>query len=143
MTYVYWLFWKYTWSIRRPLRWVGSLTIIPKLSREYFACALVSSKASTLKCVFYHITYLLRVKLKKELVAQNRRDIWNLSDCDLTITQIVNERVFVYETSVCGFESHCSHLYKRFHESYLYDACSLSFQVYITNPILENPLFFV
>ena len=55
----------------------------------------------------------------KELLAQNRRKIWSLSDCNWirTNSHLVRKRtlnyltkLFFYELSSCGFESSCSHL---------------------------------
>ena len=47
---------------------------------------------------------------KLTLLAQNRRDIWGLSDCNGTR----NGWVFVYELNGCGFESRCNHLNLRY-----------------------------
>ena len=53
----------------------------------------------------------------KELFAQNRRDIWILSDCNEIRThnnfvrkQTLKHSVFIYEISGCGLESRCCRL---------------------------------
>ena len=64
----------------------------------------------------------------KELLAQNRRDIWNLNDWNETqnhnhffckrslkplnklLLDLADCKVFVYELNDCGFKSCCSHL---------------------------------
>ena len=69
----------------------------------------------------YHVTYafhdsestLYSCLNVKELLARNRRDIWNLSDCKGTRTHnhIVRKRTLNHlaELSGCGFGSFCSH----------------------------------
>ena len=93
-----------------------------------------------------HVTYAFQSESTlyicldvKELLARSRREIWSLSDCNLTRTHnhlvhkwtlnhlaklakwlscvvntYLNGWVFVYELSGCGFESSCSHLNFRF-----------------------------
>ena len=90
----------------------------------------------------YHVKYTFQSESTlhsclnvKELLAQNRRKIWSLSDCNgiRTHNHLVHKRtlnhlvklptgwVFVYELSGCGFDSRCRHSfillitrYKRF-----------------------------
>ena len=57
----------------------------------------------------YHATYAFQSEstlysclIVKERLAQNRRDIWSLSDC--------KDWVFVYELTGFGFESRSIHL---------------------------------
>ena len=79
-----------------------------------------------IKCS-YHVTHAFQSESTlcsclnvKELLAQNRRQIWSLSDCSWTRTHnhLVHKRtlnhwlngwVLVYELSGCEFESVCSH----------------------------------
>ena len=80
----------------------------------------------------YHVAYAFQSESTfysclnvKELLAQNRSDIWSLSDCNGTRTHnhlarkrtlnhlaklAINSWMFVYKLCGCGFESHCSHL---------------------------------
>ena len=93
----------------------------------------------------YHVTYVFQSESilysclnVKYLLAQNRREIWSLSDCNGTRTykhlvskqtlnhlaklafygwvveysfnSVLNGWMFVYELSGCVFESRCSHL---------------------------------
>ena len=74
----------------------------------------------------YHVTYAFQSESTlfsclnvKELLAQSRREIWSLSDCNWTQTNNhlvheralnhldiwLNGRVFIYELSCCGFDS--------------------------------------
>ena len=76
---------------------------------------------------FDHVTYVFQGESTpyvclnvEELLAQNRRHIWSLRDCNRTRTHNhlvrkqhwpvwLNGWVFVYDLSSCGFESLCSH----------------------------------
>ena len=64
----------------------------------------------------YHVTYAFQSESKlysclnvKELLAQRRREIWGLSDCNWTGTHnhLVHKLTLKHG---CGFESSCSHL---------------------------------
>ena len=81
----------------------------------------------------YHVTYAFQSEFTlhsclnvKELLTWNRRNIWNLSDCNGTRMQYsqhnsiiwlvwLNGWVLVYELSRCKFESGCCHLNFRYH----------------------------
>ena len=85
----------------------------------------------------YHVTYAFQSEFTlhsclnvKELLTWNRRNIWNLSDCNGTRMQRtdkysqhnsiiwlvwLNGWVLVYELSRCKFESGCCHLNFRYH----------------------------
>ena len=76
----------------------------------------------TLTVCFYHVMYIVWSQSTlyscvnvKEVLAQNRRNIWCLSDCNGTQTQNYvlckqTLKVFVHKLSWCGFESCESHL---------------------------------
>ena len=102
----------------------------------------------------YHVTYAFQSESTissclnvKELLAQNKHDIWSLSDSigdsvrDMMITYsqmshtdkdsqrssiigpvLLNGWVFVYELIGCGSESHCCH------SDFIYCACFLTFR---------------
>ena len=85
----------------------------------------------------YHVTYAFQIEITlysclsvKELLAWNRRDIWNSSDWNGTRMQCtdkysqhnsiiwlvwLNGSVLVYELSRCEFQSPCCHLNFRHH----------------------------
>ena len=72
---------------------------------------------------YYYVTYAFQSESLfysslnvKGLLAQNRRDIWSLSDSNgirthnhLVPKRTLNHLVFHYELSDCGFESRCCH----------------------------------
>ena len=92
----------------------------------------------------YHVTYAFQSEFTlfnclnvKQLLARSRSEISRLSDCNWarTCSQMhgtnkysqhssvilqlwLNDRVFVYELSGCGFQSSCSHLNFRFRDCF-------------------------
>ena len=92
-----------------------TLTHLAKPALYIYICTVQLTVCS------YHVTYafhdsestLYSCLNVKELLARNRRDIWNLSDCKGTRTHnhIVRKRTLNHlaELSGCGFGSFCSH----------------------------------
>ena len=79
-------------------------------------------KATYLFVCSYHVMYAFQSESAlynclnvKELLAQNRREIWSLSDCNRTHNRLVHKRTLSQLTKLvhllrnCGFESRCSH----------------------------------
>ena len=91
----------------------------------------ISNITVWLTVCYYHVTYAFQSKSTlygclnvKEFLAQNRRDIWRLSDSNVirthnhlvckrtlnNLAKLASGSVFVYKLSGCGFEFHCFHL---------------------------------
>ena len=69
-------------------------------------------RLSVLAVCYYHVTHAFQSESTfynclnvKETLAQNRRNIWSLSNSNGLVW--LNGWVFVYELSGCGFESRC------------------------------------
>ena len=93
------------------------------VSERYFSKKYQNSDGNhsvvILPVCFYHVTFAFQSEPTlhsclnvKDLLARNRRNIWNLSDWNETRTNnhLVRKRTlnhFVYELSGCGFESRC------------------------------------
>ena len=94
---------------------------IYKFIFKWLSCVVSTYLYGAIDCMFLscHVrvswqwTTLYSCLNVKELLARNRRDFWNLSDCKGTQTHnhIVRKRTLNHlaELSGCGFESLCSH----------------------------------